>query len=80
MKCPSCDGKSYVVKTERLEDSKSDNPLPMLKKRRRLCKECRDPFYTYEMYSDQYLTFKQLSESKKRLKRIAESRYLRKKK
>lgn len=61
MKCPDCDGKSYVLKTERTEEAALDNA--QVKKRRRACRECHGAFYTFEVYSKNYKDLKRLSES-----------------
>ena len=60
MNCPDCDGKSYVAKTEVQESDIDDS---MVKKRRRVCRECYSAFYTYEVYSKNYRDMRRLSES-----------------
>ena len=61
MKCPDCDGKSYVVKTERTEESRLGDVD--VKKRRRVCRNCYGAFYTFEVYSKNYKDLTRLSES-----------------
>jgi len=49
MRCPNCDKlPTPVIKTER--DEAYDN----VKRRKRVCRDCRHVFYTYEVTQDEF--------------------------
>lgn len=51
MRCPKCDQlPTSVLKTERPIDEKLDN----LKRRRRVCRNCRHLFHTYEIPESEF--------------------------
>ena len=61
MKCVKCCGETMVVKTELLE--KSDNVRDQIRERRRVCRECRSVFYTYEVSRSKFRAMSHLAES-----------------
>lgn len=67
MICGKCNGKSYVDKTESFRNEPLDSS--MIKRRRRVCRDCRKPFNTYELYSSDYMTLKRLLGQQSGLKR-----------
>ena len=51
MKCPRCENeKTYVLKTTRPEEKSID----CVKQRRRVCKQCKRPFMTFEVFEADY--------------------------
>lgn len=51
MRCPKCDSaQTYVVKTL----TPIDKMVESLKQRRRVCRDCRDRFTTFEIGEDEF--------------------------
>lgn len=63
MNCPRCKAvESRVIKTERPLDESVQFPEGTLKRRRRRCKDCRRPFFTYEIHEEVFRRMLSLTE------------------